>query len=787
MESPQIHTDKTTQAESIQIDLRRWFFHFLSYWWLFLLSFAIAIPCGHAYLRYTTYQYSARALLLIKDAGRSGDISEESILLAEGFTGGRKAMDNEIQILRSLPLIEKVIDTLNANITYHRMGKIKERELYNASPIKVDTFSLPLNRTSVTFYLQANDQKTFRLKANEEEEGSIFEYGVPFLSKFGYFSISYVPGQNWSNDLFRISIRPVVSVARQYQSKLRIERVGDQRASSVLDLRMNDPVPQKAEDILNTLIHIYNEEEIKDENKVLRNTIRFIDDRIKKLTHELDSVESNIERFKMNNAIITEDAVSSMNFNLAEIRSAAKELSIYEVQKSLLSSLEDFLLANRETFDYIPSNLISENPVLSSLVSQYNSLLIELDQLAKVASPQNPSRLTLEKRLTDLRELIISNLQKVKKDLTIPVERIKQEIVKLESNMSTVPGMEKNLLAKKRTQSIKENLFLLLLQKREETALSAAVTTASTRVIDHARSSTGPVTPKRKLILMAASLIGLIIPILLILLRKMMETTIQSEETVKSLTNIPILGRITHHKKDEKIVVKTGDRSAINEMFRLLRTNLNYLNPDSDKQVLLITSSVSGEGKSFIAINLAIALSLSNKKVVLLGLDLRKPKMASYLGVDHKTAGISNYLIGKSTINDIVHQFQDNPNFSYISSGPIPPNPAELILSDRMKQLIDELQEDYDYILIDSPPIGLVSDALQLRDYVSNILIVVRHQLTRKVMLKNLEEMYKNKDLENSVIILNDIKRNRSSYGYGYGYGYGGYHYGYGQGYYKEE
>jgi len=267
----------------------------------------------------------------------------------------------------------------------------------------------------------------------------------------------------------------------------------------------------------------------------------------------------------------------------------------------------------------------------------------------------------------------------------------------------------------------------------------------------------------------------------------MMETTIQSEETVKSLTNIPILGRITHHKKDEKIVVKTGDRSAINEMFRLLRTNLNYLNPDSDKQVLLITSSVSGEGKSFIAINLAIALSLSNKKVVLLGLDLRKPKMASYLGVDHKSAGISNYLIGKSTLNDIVHQFQDNPNFSYISSGPIPPNPAELILSDRMKQLIDELQEDYDYILIDSPPIGLVSDALQLRDYVSNILIVVRHQLTRKVMLKNLEEMYKNKDLENSVIILNDIKRNRSSYGYGYGYGYGGYHYGYGQGYYKEE
>ncbi|MEM9823669.1 MAG: GNVR domain-containing protein, partial [Bacteroidota bacterium] len=603
MESPQAHTNKTNQADSIQIDLRKWLFYFLSYWWLFVLSLGIALPFGYAYLRYTTYQYSARALLLIKDAGKSGLLSEESILLTESLTGGRKAMDNEIQILQSLPLMEKVIDTLKANITYHRIGQIKEKELYHASPIKLDTFALATNRNSASLYIQPNDRTTFRLKTNKEEEGEIFRYGVPFRCKLGYFNISYVPGKSFSEDLHRVSVLPIVSVARRYQNKFKVERIGDQRASSVLNLKLNDPVPNKAEDIINMIIHIYNEAEIEDENKVLRNTIKFIDERVKKLTSELDLVESDIERYKRDNTIFTDDAVSSMNFNLGEIRAATKELSNFEIQKSLLSSLEEFLLANRETFEYIPSNLIVDHQELANQVNQYNGLLIELDRLTKIAAPQNPSRLALEKRLSDMRILIIESLQKVKRDLDIPMQKLQEEIEELQSNLSTVPGMEKNLLEKKRTQTIKENLFLLLLQKREETALSAAVTTASTRVIDHARSSSFPVTPQRQLILMASFLLGLLVPILLVILKKMMETTVQSEETVKNLTRIPILGRIVHHKKNEKIVVKSGDRSAINEMFRLLRTNLNFLNPGSDKQVLLITSSVSGEGKSFIAVN----------------------------------------------------------------------------------------------------------------------------------------------------------------------------------------
>ncbi|MEM8910099.1 MAG: Wzz/FepE/Etk N-terminal domain-containing protein, partial [Bacteroidota bacterium] len=354
-----------------------WLFRLLAHWWLFVLFLGITLPLGHAYLRYATYQYSARALLLIKDVGRSGDISEESILLTEGFSGGRKAMDNEIQILRSLPLMEKVIETLGANISYFRKGTIKERELYHNSPLVIDTFSLSPSRTSgVSFFVQAGDKESFILKANEEDEGSRHQYGIPFISKFGYFSISYVPGQSLTPSLYRISIRPIESIARNYQSKLRVERVGDQRASSVLDLRLNDPVAQKAEDIINTLISIYNEEEVKDENQVLRNTINFIDQRVKILTQELDSVEGGIQRFKSQNAIITENAESSMSFTLGEIRTSIKAVSDFEVKKNLLSTLEAVLTKDGKSFELLPSNLIADNPVLSGLVTQYNGLVL---------------------------------------------------------------------------------------------------------------------------------------------------------------------------------------------------------------------------------------------------------------------------------------------------------------------------------------------------------------------------------------------------------------------------
>ncbi len=771
-----------SQFEVVRIDFQKWLGKVISYWWLFILSLGLFIGLGYLYLRYTTYQYSTKAILLIKDAGNSGVISEEAILLGQGFTGGGKSMDNEMQILRSLTLMEKVISKLGCNITYFRQGAVKEKEFYRTAPIQIDTFALSdRQRGSASFYIEMIDNSSFSLKGDpDDEDGEIHYYNKPFYSDYGYFRISAVAPELIVPGTYHIIIRPAIKVARNYQSGLRVERLGNIYSSSVLSLKLRDPVPRKAEDILNTLIEVYNEEEIRDENTILRNTLRFIDDRVALLANELNLVEGDIERFKSRNAITGETAAGSMSFATQEIRSAYQDISAFEVRKSLLASLESFMVQERASYELIPTNLNVDNPVLSSMVERFNEMVLERDRLIKTASAKNPTRQALESQMKDIRLLIIETIQNLQKDLDIPIKKLEDEVASLQQSLENIPVVEQKLLEQVRMQSIKEELFLFLLKKREETALSEAVTTASTRIVEPARSSGSPIYPKNRLVYIASTLLGLLIPLVIIGLLSLLETKVDSEEMLKQLTSLPILGRIMQNASNERVVVKSGDRSAINEMFRQLRTNLSYLNLSRKKQILSVTSFVPGEGKTFIAINLAITLSLSNKKVVLVELDLRRPRVKTYLEREGRDIGVSNYLIGKNNVDEIIQPFDGAPNLSIITCGAIPPNPSELILSEKMKQLLDELSERFDYILIDNPPIGLVSDALLLRNMVDNMLIVVRHRYTRKAMIRNLEDLNRNGELPNAALVFNAIKEGR-----GY-YGYGGYRYGYGEGYYHE-
>lgn len=772
---------KNSQEEILKLNLQRWFFRLLSYWWLFIICMGIALYSGYYYAQNATPQYATSAILLIKDAGNSGGISEGSILLQEGFSGGSKSMDNEIQILKSLTLMEKVVEKLAANVTYFQVAEEKTKELYTDTPISLDTFALTGDRPfGLSFLIEIKDDSSFIFKYTPTSEGKLYQFNKFFINSEGYFKISKKAEEPLKNGLYRIFIRTKESAATSLRNRFAARRIGSQLGSSILDLRMTDTNPKRARDVLNMMIQVYNEEEIDDENKVLLSTMEFIDDRVKILTKELDIVEGGIQNFKSRNAIITDNAASSRSFTLNEIRSSLQNLSELEVKKEMLASLETLARTNSGNTNLIPANLIADNPVLSGLVNQYNNSLLERDRLAKAASPENPTLIILEEQLSDIRNLILETIQNLQKDLTIPMRKIQNKIDDLQRNMSAVPSMEKDLLEQMRMQSIKENLFLYLLQKREETALSAAVTVAGTRVVDAARTPKFPIFPQKRLIYMASGALGFVIPLLLVTLIGFFETKVQTEDNIKELTKIPILGRIAFSKKKENIVVKQGNRSAISEMFRLLRTNLNYMNVDKAKQVLLVTSSVSGEGKSFVGLNLAMTIALSNKKVILLGLDLRKPKMHQYLGVENGK-GISNYLIKQADLPSVIKKYPDNDNLSYITSGPIPPNPSELILSERMDELITELQKQYDYIVIDTPPIGLVSDALLLRKYVSNILVVVRQKYTKKAMVKDLEMLYQNDELKNAGLVYNAVKMGRSYYGYG------GYHYGYGQGYYVNE
>ena len=781
MENREENINTSTAAKDIiVVDFQKLLLRILSYWWLFLICLLASYFIGQFYLRYATPEYSSSAILLVKDAGKSGIISEQQILADQISSSQGKEMDNEIQIFKSLTLMEKVVERLNLRVSYFRIGNVKEAELYNSTTFILDSFNLSNLDYGHSFYVEQKDYETFLYKENEEDEGIRYPYNIPFTNPYGTFRVKLSPDVAVIQGLYRVVINTLEGSARNSKSNLAIERIGHHSRSSVLELKKTDPVPERARDILNTLIDVYNEEEIRDENTILRNTLEFIDYRVASLVGELDSVEGGIQRYKSANEIISDNASSSMNYTLGEMRGAIQKISDFEIQKSLLESIESFLIRDDGKFELIPANLIAENPVLSGFVNQFNALVVKNNKLTATASERNPIRVEVERELIDLKSLILVTVQNLKKDLQIPIQEIEKNIQSLRSSMNSIPGIEKKLIEKMRTQAVKEKLFLFLLQKREETALSEAVTTAKTRTIDRARISKTPVYPRPKMIKMASIVLGLLVPLLLVMIIGLFETKIDSEETIKSLTNIPILGRIAFNKGGENIVVKHGSRSAINEMFRLLRTNLNFINHDKDQQVIMMTSSISGEGKTFISLNLAITLALSGKKVILISLDLRKPKLAKYLGIE-SNKGATNYLIGQDSLSEIINNFTDNDNFDYITSGPIPPNPAELILSQKMQSMLAELKESYDYILLDTPPLGLVSDALLLRKYVDNICIVIRHKFTRKVMIKNLENMYKNNELEKSSIIFNGVKKGRRYYGYG------GYYYGKDQSYYVEE
>lgn len=772
------HNDQEGQIDMIQLDIRKWLLRLLSYWWLFVISIGIALAAGHFYLKYSTYQYVSRATLLIKETDNSGLISEESILLDKGFTGTGKSLVNEIEILKSAPLMEKVVEELQLHISFFRQGRLKATEYYRPQPFNIEQYILLNNRTRTSFFIETLDKESFLIKGKIENEGERYFYDTAFQCDYGYFTISSIDSNFVAPGVYQAVINSTENIANYYASQLRVERVGDPSQSSILQLQLRDPIPKKAEDILNALINNYNKEDIDDENEVLRNTLEFIDNRAEILSAELNAIESNLERFKSRNAVISESASTSMSFTLEEIRSSLQQINQFEVRKSILISLEDFLKEDHELFEPIPINLSTETPILTNLISEYNNMVVEWNRLIKTAGAENPVRKNLEQRILSNRALIDETLKGLLEDMDIPIQQLKDNITSLEQRMSNIPSLDKSLVEQTRMQEIKQELYLYLLKKREETALSEAVATASTRTIQPPRSSRAPVYPRKQLIYLACLLLGFFIPLAIVTIIGWLDNKISSIDTIKQLTSLPILGKIFYKKKNNYLVVGSDNRSAIKELFRQLWTNLSYLNVEEKQKVLAITSPISGEGKTFIAINLAYTIALSHNKTLLLELDLRKPKIGSYLNLDNPSPGLTSYLIGESSIDDIIENVENADNLHIIRSGPIPPNPYELISSERMELLMKELIKRYDHVIIDTPPVSLVSDALLLRKFLTNILVIVRYRYTRKFMLRDIEEMKQNGELPNSGIILNGIKPNGSYYNYRlYSSKYGGDYY----------
>ena len=756
------------QPESI--DVKRILLQYARYWYLFLFGTVFSIGLAYLYLRYYAVpQYSVYSTLLIKDdKSEKGPSKAEALSELNAFKSV-KNIDNETEVLKSKSLMYKVVKELGLLTSYYIEDKIRDIEIYgNSLPIKILPNNLDSTAAGQSFVIRLKSNNSFELV--DEGHASNYKFGEQISKPYGTFTIVTANVKQNIGEKIIVRFQDVKKIAEYYNRILTIQPIS--KNASVISLGIIDPIPEKAKDILNKIMYVYNKESVEDKNVMAENTFKFLNERLQYLTNDLSNIEGVVEKYKSVNGLTdmttqaTEYTTQASNYNT--------QLSGLAIQIDVLESLETYLSKNTNRYSTVPSTLGITNETLVALIGKFNELQMERERMLRTTEPDNILVQNISQQLADLQANILENLRNIKKALQITRSRLQASSGQFQSKVKRVPAMERELLVINRQQLIKQNIYSYLLQKREETALNLAATSSAARVLDPAMGSDRPISPSGQNIYMIALLLGLGVPFAGIYFGSLLNDKVRSQQDVSNVTPIPLLGEIAHNDSKEVVVIAPGIRSPVSEMFRLVRTNLHFAAIGKEHLVLLITSSVSGEGKTFFSINLGSTIALTGKRVVLIDLDLRNPNLSKKLELP-SGLGITNYLTSNDvTIDDIIRTSEKVQDLSIISSGPIPPNPAELIMSAKFNYLIAELRKIYDYIIIDTPPVGQVADAFTLGAIVDLTIYLVRYNYTKKGHLKILKNIFNNKTLSHPMIVLNDAKEiNGSNYGYGYGYGYG--------------
>ena len=757
------------KEEESDLDIRRLLFTYLRNWYWIALAVAIGFFGARLYLRYTTPIFEVSGTVLI-DEEQNGALSQEAIVSEMGFTPSSDVAD-ELQILRSRDLMRGVVDSLDLEVRIFGEGRIKDSELYNRSPLYI-TYQKPLAR-SVTLRLQIIDDRDYML-LSEQADSLLGRFGTPLTWQQDTFVIG-ASGTVEPGETYRIELGTPDGIAANYAGRLGVSQVEE---SSVIRLRLEDAVPEKAVDIISTLIILYNERVLNEKNEAGRNTLAFIDERLGFITEELYSVEQEVEGFKESNEMPVDLSIRAERY-LEQLQELDQQKTELELRRDMLARMAAYL--DLDDFRSLPVSEDLLGATLNTLIQDYNQLVFERENFLETATPENPGVSTYNEQLSFIQSNIRLAIETMQENLSNQLATVTDRIQPLEDRIARVPRNERQLLQIMRQQQIKEQLFLFLLQKREETALSVAAQTADARVLDRP-TQRGRVSPIPMRIYAIACMLGMALPIGVLTLRVLLDNKIRSRDDLEELTQIPFLGSIAESRNQEIIVVRKGSRSAIAEMFRLLRTNLLFNAAGASSKVVLVTSSVSGEGKTFISINLGSSLALSGKRVLLVGLDLRKPKLSRYLTGTKDHRGITNYLVGKDlTLDQLIQQVPEYDNLFFLPCGPLPPNPAELLMTEKLQQALRDLRSAFDYVILDTSPVGLVTDALLLEDQVDQSIVVARSDFTTHNLVRMLNEVYHDQKLPRMGMVLNGVKA-RQRYGYGNSYGYG-----YGYGYYSDD
>jgi capsular exopolysaccharide synthesis family protein len=763
--------------DSDTLNIRAELEKYLVHWRWFLLGVILSLSIAFIYLRYSTPLYVASTSIMIKDNQKSGISKELEAFKDMGIVGGGSTnnTDNEIEILKSRKIIGNVVDSLHLNISYFVEGRVKKTEVYLNKPFQIQFIKKDslFHQKDTSFVVLIKNLKTFDFLNLEDKVIKSSKFND--INSVGLGSFKVVPNLN-SRKVDKpikvfVNIRNRNSVIDSYKGRISINSVN--KNSSVLILSLTDVSNSKAQNILNELVKQYNIDAIKDKSIVSQKTKDFIDDRLQSVGLELGAIQDDVKNYKTKYGITGlssegEIALQEASLNNSNIIEIKNQLGLAEwVQKKLNEGTKENEL--------LSPNLGFKDEIVSNSIIKYNELILKNKRFSKIAGEKNPQLIDLKNQIKTIKSTLLSNVNSLKKSLELQLTGLNNQSLKSNSKISMIPLIERGMIDIERQKIIFSELFSYLLKKKEETAISLAVTVPNAKIIDYAYGSGNPISPKKKIIYLGALLLGLLLPFIIIYLKHLLGTKIHSRKDIEDLTSIPFLGDVPHSETDDKIVIGNDSRTSTAEAFRLIRTNLDFMLSNKENGLgkkIFITSTTSGEGKSFISINLAAALSLSNKKVLLLGMDLRAPKVTEYLGIPERK-GITNFLTGDNlSLTDIKFSIPEIKGLDIIASGVIPPNPAELLLHSKIKDLFDEVQKDYDFIIVDTAPVNLVTDTLLVSKYADMFLYVSRANYLDKRMLNVAETLYREKKLPNMAIVLNDTDMTRG-YGYGYGYGYG--------------
>jgi len=769
----------STENHSREFQLRNFIDHYVIHWKWFAIGVFISLLVAYIYLRYTTPQFKATATILVKDEKKGGILSELSVFSDLGIENGLKNnIDNEVEIIKSRTLIESTVKKLNLNIAMFVKGNVIHTEMFAKTPIKAQFIpKSPLfSETTITLQFLELSANTFQLESDLQNENSKNN----FLIKNEFHYGELIETKNWNliitkntSKLFKsnnrkitIQVTPIDDVVENYRTRLIVNPLS--KTSSIVELSLVDPVLDKAEIFLDNLIQIYNQEAISDKNQITENTSKFIAQRLSLISRELNGVEQDVESFKRENNLT--DIDSEAKLFIEGSNSYDKKGVETEIQLNVVNSMLDYIKKSN-AYDLLPSNLIVNQDHTSDIVNTYNELVLDRNRILKSATVANPAVLKMDQQIASLKQSLYASLERLKSTLIIQKRDLESQKGIMKSKIEKIPIQERQFKVIARQQKIKEELYLYLLQKREETAISLSATEPNARVIDAAKASHIPVAPKKKIIFLVAFIIGLLLPFGIIYLIDLLDTKIKSRLDLEGKTNIPYIGDIPTSDANT-LIIKSESRSSTAEALRIVRTNLEFMlskTPKNQAKTLFLTSTFSKEGKTFVSVNLAATFALSGKKVLLIGMDIRNPKLEDYVTLPNK--GLTNYLSNNDIpLEELIIKQNGYQHFDILPAGVIPPNPAELLLSQRVDTLFDTIKSQYDYIIVDTAPVSLVTDTLLIAKYADCFLFVIRANFLEKRMLHIANDLYFEKKLPNMGLLLNDTD---SSKGYGYGYGYG--------------